>query len=94
MLEAMAHARALVCPLRKEKMHYCVGLSTIADAEGLGKPFVITRNPYHDEERVAGFNVVDTVEDWCKALKGLKVPRVSAYSMEKAYGQMKSKMNL
>ena len=94
MLEAMAHARALVCPLRKEKIHYCVGLSTIADAEGLGKPLVITRNPYHDKERVAGFNVVDSVEDWCQALKELKALRFSAYSMEKAYGQMKSKMNL
>jgi hypothetical protein len=71
-----------------------VGLSTIADAEGLEKPLVITRNPYHDKERVAGFNVVDTVEDWCQALNDLKASRFSAYSMEKAYGQMKSKMNL
>lgn len=94
MLEAMAHAHALVCPLRKDRIKYCVGLSTIADAEGLHKPLVITRNLYHDEARVSNFNVVDSVEDWCQALEALKVPEFSGFSMEKAYAKMKSLMNL
>lgn len=72
MLEAMANARALVCPLRMDKMNYCVGLSTIADAEGLGKPLLITRNPYHDPGRMRNFSVLDSREDWIKAINALQ----------------------
>ena len=45
MVKEMANAKAIVCPLRQDKLNYCVGLSTIADAEGLGKPLIITKNP-------------------------------------------------
>lgn len=69
MLEAMAHAKALVCPLRRDKLNYCVGLSTIADAIGLHKPLIITRNPYHDEMYLKGMYRVDTVDDWVKAIE-------------------------
>ncbi|MCI6840478.1 MAG: hypothetical protein MR900_11450 [Prevotella sp.] len=68
MLEAMANARALVCPLRKDKLNYCVGLSTIADAIGLHKPLIITRNPYHDAAYLKGMEVVETVDDWVAAI--------------------------
>lgn len=68
MLEVMANAKALVCPLRKDKLNYCVGLSTIADAIGLRKPLIITRNPYHDETYLEGVHVVDSVEDWVKVV--------------------------
>ena len=33
MINAMANAKALVCPLLQNKLNYCVGLSTIVDAE-------------------------------------------------------------
>lgn len=69
MLEVMAHAKALVCPLRRDKLNYCVGLSTIADAIGLHKPLIITRNPYHDEMYLKGMYRVDTVDDWVKAIE-------------------------
>ncbi len=69
MLEAMANAKALVCPLRKDRLNYCVGLSTIADALGLHKPLIITRNLYHDEAYLEGMNVVESVEDWVKAIE-------------------------
>lgn len=74
MLEAMAHAKALVCPLRRDKLNYCVGLSTIADAIGLHKPLIITRNPYHDEVYLKGMYGVDTVEDWVKAIDTINTP--------------------
>lgn len=54
----MADAKALVCPLRQDKLNYCVGLSTIVDAEGLRKPLIITQNPYHSKERIQSFHVV------------------------------------
>lgn len=69
MLEAMANAKALVCPLRKDKLNYCVGLSTIADAIGLQKPLIITRNPYHDNKYLHCAIGVDTVEEWTKAIQ-------------------------
>lgn len=97
MLEAMANAKALVCPLRKDKLNYCVGLSTIADAEGLRKPLIITRNPYHNKERIKGFHVVDSVDDWVGAIEDVmrqkeNVMPVSEYSMLKCWENMKPYM--
>lgn len=96
MLQAMAEAKALVCPLRRDKLNYCVGLSTIADAEGLRKPLVITRNPYHDNERLRPFHVVETVEDWCKAIQEILAdsnqPTVAEYSIQTAYEKMRGIM--
>lgn len=93
MLDAMMRARALVCPLKRDKLNYCVGLSTIADAEGLPKPLIITRNPYHSIDRVKNLNVVESVEDWVNAINELlneKKCRIeSDYSMRKCYEQMK-----
>lgn len=97
MLEAMANAKALVCPLRKDKLNYCVGLSTIADAEGLRKPLIITRNPYHNIERMKNFHVVDSVDDWVEAIEDImrqkeNVLPVSEYSMQKCWENMKPYM--
>lgn len=71
MLKAMGEAKALVCPLLKEKLSYCVGLSTIADAIGLNKPLLITRNPYHDASYLDGAKIVETVEDWVKGIEDI-----------------------
>lgn len=94
MLKAMAEAKALVCPLRRDKLNYCVGLSTIADAEGLHKPLIITRNPYHSEERLGQFHVVETVDEWCDAIRNIMsesrdVQRTYSCSMQNAYENMK-----
>lgn len=94
MLESMAKAKALVCPLLQEKLTYCVGLSTIADAEGLNKPLIITLNPYHSNERMQVFNVVTSVEDWVSAIEHVSHPQVNGYSMQNAYLNMKKYMNL
>lgn len=73
MIKEMANAKALVCPLRKNRLNYCVGLSTITDAEGLNKPLIITRNSYHDISIISKFNIVDTKNDWIKAINNLKI---------------------
>ncbi len=96
MLAEMASARALVCPLRLDKMTYCVGLSTIADAEGLGKQLIITNNPYHTG-RNDYFDRVKSVEDWVEAIKSAPncpKPAKPNYSMAKAYVNMKKIMKL
>lgn len=95
-VHAMASAKVLVCPLRQDKLSYCVGLSTIADAEGLQKPLIITRNPYHSEERLRSFHVVESVKDWVKAINEMQSVKdevlVSKYSMQKCYERMKAIM--
>ncbi len=97
MQREMAVSRAIVCPLLRDKLNYCVGLSTITDAEGLGKPLIITDNPYHgtrpDED---GFIRVTTIEDWVTAIKRISCDRSiaakSQYSMTRAYDNMKKIM--
>ncbi|MGH6669442.1 hypothetical protein OXB14_015905 [Bacteroides hominis] len=93
MVRAMADAKALVCPLRQDKLDYCVGLSTIADAEGLHKPLIITRNPYHSAERIRPFHVVNTIDDWTKAITEIQVSTKEypalKYSMQQCYQKMR-----
>lgn len=91
MLEAMANAKALVCPLLQDRLNYCVGLSTIADAEGLKKPLIITKNPYHSKERIAQFQTVETIEDWIEAIHNMKKPTLTHYSMKSCWGKMAGK---
>lgn len=96
MLAEMASAHALVCPLRQDRLTYCVGLSTIADAEGLGKHLIITDNPYH-LGRNENFNRVRSVEDWIGAILSTSnspEPSVSNHSMANAYINMKKIMEL
>lgn len=97
MLEAMAGAKALVCPLIHENMTYCVGLSTVSDAEGLGKPLIISRNPYHSPERMKQFHCVETVDDWVKAIRTIMQTDVAEkitanHTMQRCANQMISIM--
>lgn len=99
MLEAMAETKALVCPLLKDKLNYCVGLSTIADAIGLDKPLIITHNPYHDASYLDKAKIVETVEDWVKAIEDV-MENVdedairSKMNMTSCYRKMKKEMGL
>ena len=98
MIRAMADAKALVCPLRQDKLNYCVGLSTIVDAEGLRKPLIITQNPYHSKERIQSFHVVKTLEDWIEAIHDIQTSNeeipITHYGMQKCYKTMKTIMKL
>lgn len=96
MVKEMANAKALVCPLRQDKLSYCVGLSSIADAEGLHKPLIITHNPYHSKERLHSFHVVVTIEDWMEAIKTIQSTMaelpMSKYNIKGCYENMKAVM--
>ena len=99
MLEEMAKAKALVCPLRQDRLDYCVGLSTIADAEGLRKPLIITYNKYHSNDRRVNFTVVETVDDWINAIQLISKSSLNNFqnihfSMQQAYEKMKIYMSL
>ena len=97
MLHEMATSHALVCPLRQDRLNYCVGLSTIADAEGLGKPLLITANPYHSDDRISKCGIkLTTVEDWIKAIEATSkvVSGAPKYTMDAAYQTMKNVMKL
>ena len=89
MVKEMANAKAIVCPLRQDKLNYCVGLSTIADAEGLGKPLIITKNPYHSEKRTENYNAVTTKQEWIHSINLLKRQKTIDYSIQKCYQNMK-----
>ncbi len=89
MAKEMANSKALVCPLRQDRLNYCVGLSTIVDAEGLKKPLIITKSPYHGNKRMESFNTVTNRNEWLCAITCLKVSKISSYSMQKCYQNMK-----
>lgn len=90
MVKEMANAKALVCPLRQDQLNYCVGLSTIVDAEGLNKPLIITYNSYHSNERTKIFNVVTNKQDWLHAITLLKQPNQNLHtSILECYQKMK-----
>lgn len=95
MLKEMAAATALVCPLRQDRLNYCVGLSTVADAEALDKPLIITPNPYHDPDRMRNAYCASTIEDWVDAIMRIQNNKVhpkmsaSSFNMGKAYEAMK-----
>lgn len=93
MINAMANAKALVCPLLQNKLNYCVGLSTIVDAEGLRKPLIITRNPYHSRKRLEPFCVVETVDEWVKAIHEVQFSSIvvshSLCNIKECYANMK-----
>ena len=93
MCEEMSHALALVCPLKQKDITYNVGLSTVLDAEGLGKQLIITKNPYHSEERIAKFHSVETIDDWLNAIKEVQTKKEKSicpmYTMSHCYEQMK-----
>lgn len=92
MVTEMASAKALVCPLRQDKLNYCVGLSTIADAEGLNKPLIITTNPYHIERKKFLWSVT-TKDDWMHAIHDISMkdnkPRKPNFTMQSAYQYIK-----
>lgn len=96
MLKEMAAAHALVCPLRRDRLTYCVGLSTIADAEGLNKNLIITDNPYH-RGRNESFCRVTSIEDWVAAINEVSSKsccEIKHFSMSKAYDNMQKVMKL
>lgn len=98
MLEEMAKAKALVCPLLQDKLNYCVGLSTIADVAGLRKPVIVTENAYHDFRYSDNCIKVTTVKEWIFAINNIQslfnCNTDANWDMISAYTEMRKRMNL
>lgn len=96
-LQEMAHAQVLVCPLKTEKLNYCVGLSTIADAIALAKPLIITNNPYHylsATEEGIGFGV-STEKEWLEAINKIESnPSLTKVMGKKSFEIAKERFNI
>ena len=90
MVSEMSKAKALVCPLRQDKLNYCVGLSTIVDAEGLEKPLIISKNPYHDNNKFNRSYICTCKKDWIKNTTNLLLYKnVCNCSITECYTNMK-----
>ena len=78
-----ASCLCVVNPLLKEKVSYCVGLTSIVEAMALGKPIITSKNPYSPvdvEHEGIGF-VADDEESWVKAVEHLNTHRQEAIEM-------------
>ena len=78
-------AYCIVVPVIQNSIGYCVGFSSIVEAMALGKPVIVTENPYHPvdvEEQNIGIKV-NSVEDWIKAINYLSGNKEIAEQMGK-----------
>ena len=68
-----AGALAVVIPLLRDQLTYCVGLTSIVEAMAMGKPVITTRNPYSpvDIEREGIGLIVDDEASWRQAVRYL-----------------------
>lgn len=66
---------AYLIPLKKEALHYCVGHTSMVEALALGKPIIVTDNPYHpidvEKERIGIKIKTDDKDGWSNAIKYL-----------------------
>ncbi len=83
MARMVADADCIVCPLNEP--HYDTGMSTIREAAGMGKPVIVTVNPYFNygiEEEGLGLEVgVGDVDGWVKAIEYMASHREDAARM-------------
>ena len=66
----LSECRAVTIPLMKDKIDYCIGLTSVIEAMAYGKPIISTYNPYSPidiEKEGIGF-FVETADDWRKAV--------------------------
>lgn len=75
LLEKVSVARAMIIPLREDKINYCVGLSSLVEAIALGRPVITTYNPYWyvdiEAEKIGIVIRQNTEENWAQALDRL-----------------------
>ena len=61
----------VVIPILKDRINYCVGLTSVVEAMAMGKPIISTRNPFFpvdlEKERIGFF--VDDVVSWEYAIR-------------------------
>ncbi|MDP9567978.1 UNVERIFIED_ORG: glycosyltransferase involved in cell wall biosynthesis [Kosakonia oryzae] len=72
LLEKVSVAKAMIIPLRQDKINYCVGLSSLIEAIALGRPVITTYNPYWyvdiEAENIGIVIRQNTKENWEQAL--------------------------
>ncbi len=69
-----AECRCVMIPLMKDRINYCVGLTSIIEAMAMGKPIISSPNPYSPvditKERIG--LVADSEEEWIAAINYLQ----------------------
>lgn len=72
LLEKVSVAKAMIIPLQQDKINYCVGLSSLIEAIALGRPVIVTYNPYWyvdiESENIGIVIRQNTKENWEQAL--------------------------
>lgn len=75
LLEKVSIAKAMIIPLRQDKIDYCVGLSSLIEAISLGRPVIATYNPYWyidiEAENIGIVIKENTPQEWKLALEKL-----------------------
>jgi glycosyltransferase involved in cell wall biosynthesis len=76
LLEKVSTSKAMIIPLKMDKINYCVGLSSLIEAISLGRPVITTYNPYwYIDIEVENIGIViheNTHEEWKDALELLE----------------------
>ena len=100
LVREMKKSKFILCPIIPGAITYCVGLSSILDAEALGKRIIITSNPYHDDTRLKFSIVCKNQTDWERCITSNNVALISPPTMEPVidiwhtYNQMRTYMGL
>lgn len=72
LLDKVSSSKCMIIPLKKEKINYCVGLSSLIEAISLGLPIIATYNPYWyidiEKENIGYLMRENTPEEWGYAL--------------------------
>ena len=68
--QRVAEARCVVIPLIREKVNYCLGLTSLVEAMSLSKPIISSPNPYSpidiEKEKIGIY--ASTTEEWVTAI--------------------------
>ncbi len=76
LLEKVSSTKCMIIPLKKEKIDYCVGLSSLIEAISLGRPVIATYNPYWyidiEKEGIGYFIYENTPDEWNVALEKIE----------------------
>lgn len=72
LLQETSKALCVLVPLKSDKINYCVGLSSLVEAFCMGRPVIVTKNPYWyidiEKENVGIVINDDSVESWVNAI--------------------------
>ncbi|MHA1025573.1 glycosyltransferase family protein [Enterobacter ludwigii] len=75
LLEKVSGSKCMIIPIKKDKVNYCVGLSSLIEAIALGVPVIATYNPYwyiDIEKEKCGIYIKDnSLTEWARALERL-----------------------